>query len=235
MPHARRSIVTSSLLIALLDPTPVHAALRVPQIPICGDALQALLDSMGSNLNVFTDQLDDPMRDWAPGSDSPDASAWWCMQIEARRDPGIRFGIYDASAGTDPQMIEVLPAGSAPGSNAFITLSGGTCRVAWFDPAGVYMGQQTTTCAPGLVHHVGFYARLGDVTRYSQDLRDDGHAADLTYPGTLGVLGSAAWDCFDLDLSPACVDFDDAVIQTFPLGDLPTRVSSWGAVKTRSW
>jgi len=200
-----------------------HAALRSPQVPVSGTALQAFFTSQGQAINVNTDQVDAQTFSAPLGSD---------LQVLRFIDPSANIGAYNAAAAS-PALYLIFPGAATTGwfSTASFRASPDRLVVNLFDNNGAFVSASTYLGADHT--NFGFYAQMPGGTAFSQDSRDpSGRPQMLAFNGT-GVDAGFTWLAFESTPGPGS-DFADAVALVGPAtAPVLVRPGSWARVKAR--
>jgi len=202
-----------------------HAALRSPQVPVSGTALQAFFTSQGQAINVNTDQLD-----LQSVSLPADASLQFGMAVGPEAGSNT-FGIYNAGL-TTPPLYQVFPGAASLGWYAVLAFRTAPTRavVTLFDNNAAYVGSTTYLGADRT--NLGFYLQQnpGSVF-YSQDARNDG-ARLLAFNGT-GARAGATWFAWETGAGPGGDFADSIVLLPYAFAPVPVLQTSWGTLKLR--
>lgn len=215
--------MTAVVSLVLTAPA-AHAALRSPQVPVAGTALQTFFASQGQAINVHADQLDLQQLAVPP-------STSFEVRVFASGS-GSSFGLYDAAVAS-PALDVVLPASLTPGwfATAAFRTSPSRIVVNLFDALGTFQGTNTYLGADPSAF--GFYDAGATGTFYTQDARNPGGSAKiLAYNGT-GTR--AGWTWFACESSAgAGGDFADFVaVVNLSLAPVPVGHANWGTLKRR--
>ena len=207
-----------------------HAALRSPQIPVSGTALQTFFTSKGQVINVNTDQLDLQTVSFPAGA---------TFEIHAAivSSPGSTLGLYNAAFGAPP-LYQVFPGASTDGWYAVASFRTAPTRlvVSLFDNNAAFVGSTTYLAGPPDPTYMGLYLQqppvAGDGVFYSQDARNADGARLLAFNGS-NVYTGYTWLAWETGAGPGG-DFADS-IWLFPYAFAPVPVSStdWGTLKRR--
>ena len=224
-----RSTLTLTVALALVtlvaSVSPAAAALRAPQIGLCGGSLQSYLNAEGESINVLTDQIDAQV--WTTGV-SGNADLTIMVELAGYADQNA-IGVYNTAEAV-PTLFEVFPGAAGAGWSAYLHFGGGNLVVSLFNN-GVFQGSNTRVGVNP--NKFGFYLQGPGGTFYSQDWRNGNLAQVLTYLGT-GVNSGDKWVCFE-DLPyvfPDCSsDFEDAVLLVQSLNPVSAHGTTWGALK----
>lgn len=216
-----RPHVTSLLLLALA--LPASAALRVPQVPVSGTALQSFFSAQGQAIDVNTAQQD--LQRFSVPNDIG-------FQVNEFGSSSAGFGVYNA-ADANPALYLAFPGSAAPGWFVVASFRTSPIRlvVNLFDASSTFMGSTTYLGADHA--DFGFYVQDAGGTFYSQDERNPGGAPKiLAFNGT-GAHAGSTWFACETSAGPGG-DFADVIVL---LGTAPTPVpvlhASWGALKQR--
>jgi hypothetical protein len=213
--------VTTAIVAVTLLASSSHAALRSPQVPVSGTALQTFFGSQGQTINVNADQVDVQTFSVPLGSG---------FQVLKFIDPSANVGVYNAAA-VSPALYLIFPGAAGPGwfTMASFRASPDRLIVDLFDNNGTFV---STVTYLGADHtNFGFYAEMPGGLAYSQDSRDpSGRPQMLAFSGT-GVDAGLTWLAFENAPGPGS-DFADAVaLVGLASGPVPTKSSSWARVK----
>jgi len=226
-----RFIVRAALVVASLGcASAASAALRSPQIPVSGTALQTFFASKGQLINVNTDQLDLQTVSFPEGG---------TLEIHAAiADPGSSvLGLYNAGL-TTPPLYEVFPGAATDGWYAVASFRTAPTRliVSLFDNNAAFVGSTTYLAGPPDPAYMGLYLMpapgVGGLAFYSQDARNADGARMLAFNGKNVYTGST-WLAWETGAGPGG-DFADS-IWLFPYAFAPVPVSrtDWGTLKAR--
>ena len=213
--------VTFVIAAVTLLATTSQAALRSPQVPVSGTALQTFFTSQGQAINVNTDQLDLQTFSEPLGSG---------FQVLRFIDPNATLGAYNAAA-VSPTLYLIFPGAASPGwfSMASFRASPDRLVVNLFDNNSAFV---STTTYIGADHtNFGLYAQMPSGLAFSQDSRDaSGRPQMLAFDGT-GVDAGFTWLAFEGTPGPGS-DFADAVaLVALGSGPVPAKAGSWARVK----
>jgi hypothetical protein len=237
MKRAATTLIVS--LVALVaSATLVHAALRVPQVPVVGGGLQAYLISVGESINVNTDQ--DATQTW---SHTVSGTTTYTIQFQSSPNAAIQqFGMYNASAVIPPLFFLMSGAVGPLGFSTATFQPGNLLVVNRFDANANFLS--TTTFGGIDPNNFGFYLSTQAGTVFTQDARNPGGAARaITFKGT-GANAGTWWLCWDEPAvgAPADAagapgggdqDFDDLVVLLESVNPTPVSKTSWGQLKSR--
>lgn len=210
------------------------AALRNPQVPVAGGALQAYMNSLGESFDVQHAQL---AGSWIASTVPLTISFTLQVEFEAK-SPGLVFGVYDGT-GANPALVRVFPAAATAGWFATVSFRENPTRtvVSNFDAQGAFLG--TTVTLGGNRNAIGFYVTGPNGTVFSEDVRNAGSSAQaLLYAGT-GINSGSLWMAWEDELpSPtANRDFMDAILFFETVGSpvfaVPVQSTSWARLKER--
>jgi len=216
----------AALALVLLSAPLAHAALRSPQIPVSGTALQAFFTSHGQAINVSTDQID-------------------LQAVSLPADASIQLGAPFVGAGSEtqgiynaavaaPPLYQVFPGAASNGWIAVMSFRTAPIRVVvnLFDAGGALQGTNTYLGADRT--NLGFYLQQpspGGVL-YSQDARNAGGARLLTF-GSTGALAGGTWLAWETGAGPGG-DFADSIwLIGYAFAPVPVLRSDWGTLKRR--
>ena len=216
---AQRFARTAALLVALASTS--HAALRSPQVPVSGTALQSFFASQVQAINVVGSQLDAQTFSLPAGGS---------FQVIPFGTASTTVGIYNAAVASPP-LYQVLPGAASPGWNAVASFRTLPDRlvVNLFDNTNAFVG---TVSYLGADHtDFGFYSQLPGGTSYSQDARNPGGRAQMLAYNCTGARAGSMW--FAFESTPATGgDFADAIfLVTLASAPVPASTSNWNRVK----
>lgn len=216
---APRSAMTVVLLAGMA--TTSHAALRSPQVPVSGTALQFFFASQIQAINVVGSQLDAQTFSLPAGGS---------FQVLPFGNPSAPVGVYNAALAS-PALYQVYPGAASAGWSAVGSFRSLPDRlvVNLFDALNTFQGSNTYFGADRT--DFGFYSVLAGGTSYSQDARNPGGRAQmLAYNGT-GARAGSLW--FAFESTPAAGgDYADAIfLVTLASAPVPATPSNWKRVK----
>lgn len=232
-------ILVGAMLFVVLCSTPAHAATARP-VHVQGAGLRSLFTSIGSSIDPDRDQFDGGLLRIQPflgGFLGPPTRRFSMLLELVSSEPDVELGIYSGHE-AGPELIPVLPAGSAPQTFASLLLdpSRQLTRVVTFDPV-TGAALQVREYALVDTFGVGLYIRSSRGTFYSQDARNLGsgpHALffrDPIDPASMFI----AWE--DAPPLNADDDFDDVILYVADPSEgphaVPTHKDSWAALKAR--
>lgn len=202
-----------------------HAALRSPQAPVSGTALQDFFTSQGQAIDPASAQLD--------------------LATIALINVGMpAFGmfihpqvgqatLYAYNSGVpSPPLFLICPSSLTPGWYTIASMQTNPDRliVQTFDQIGNIQGTTTYLGANGF--NLGLAVEGPSGIRYSEDaLNPGGLARLLSYAGT-GAHHGGWWLCAE-DQASGTGDFADSVFLIEGLAPVPVLRSSWGSLKER--
>jgi hypothetical protein len=214
----------AGLVVALCLGAPAHAALRSPQIPVSGTALQAYFSSLGQLIDVHTQQLDLQTVSLRVGTTIE-------FRMPLGSDPNANvLGIYNAGLGAPP-LDQVFPGAATTGWYAVLSFRSSPMRavVYLFDASSALQG--TSSYLGVDPSYLGFYLQSLGATFYSQDERNGG-ARLLAFNG-IGTLAGSTWFAWETGPGPGG-DFADSIwLVPNALAPVPVSHTSWGALKQR--
>ena len=221
----RRVLFMISLL-ALALATTAHGALRSPQVPVSGTALQAFFTSQGQAINVNTDQLD-----LQTVSLPADATIQFGAPLVPPSSTST-LGIYNAGLGAPP-LYQVFPGAASTGWLSLLAFRTAPIRavVTLFDAGGAFQGSTTYLGADR--SYLGFYLQLGtgDVL-YGQDARNAGGAKLLAFNAT-GARAGSTWFAWETGAGPGG-DFADTIwLLQYAFAPVAVLRTDWGTLKQR--
>ena len=225
----RRLLHSTSLLALLLFAATANAALRSPQVPVSGTALQAFFTSQGQAINVNTDQQDLQTVSFA---------APQTLEIHAAivSGPGSTLGLYNAGLAA-PALYQVFPGAATNGWYSVASFRTAPTRLVLnlFDDNAAFVGSTSYLAGPPDPADMGLYLLdAGGLTFYSQDARNADGARLLAFSST-GALAGGTWLAWETDAGPGG-DFADAIwMLPLPLALAPVPVlhANWGELKAR--
>ena len=201
--------------------TASHAALRSPQVPVSGTALQFFFASQIQAINVVGSQLD---------AQSFSVPAGGSFQVLPFGNPSANVGSYNAAVASPPLYL-VYPGAATSGWSVVASFRSTPDRliVNLFDALNTFQGTNTYFGADHT--NFGFYSALPGGTWYSQDARNlAGRTQMLAYNGT-GPRAGSLWLAFE-STPAAGGDFADAIfLVTLASAPVPAAPSSWNRVK----
>jgi hypothetical protein len=201
------------------------AALRVPQVPVAGGALQGYLNSVGESINVNTDQ--NAAQTWVTTVSN---NSTFTLMIELGAfAPNNAIGVYNA-ADAVPALYQVFPGAATAGWFATTSWRSGPTRVIvnLFDQNAVFQGSTTYLGADGT--NFAYYLSGPGGLFYTQDYRNPAGAAyALAFAGTGNNVGQ--WWLAMEDLGD--FNFSDAVLFLESVNPTPVNSTSWGQLKRR--
>lgn len=217
----------ATLTVIALLATPVrdaHAALRSPQVPVSGTALQSFFNAQGQTIDVGSAQLDAQRFSVAAGVAMP-------VRVGLALARTGSLGMYNAKLEVPP-LYQFLPGAGADGWFVVLSFRDSPVRliVNLFDANSASQGSNTYLGADRT--DFGFYVQDAAGLFYSQDERNPGSAPHiLAFSGT-GAYAGATW--FACETSAASGgDFADLVVRVdFALAAVPARSTTWGRVKS---
>jgi hypothetical protein len=211
---------------------PVHAALRVPQIPFASAALQTRLNGLGESINVLTEQQDGLV--WGT---TFSGNTTLTIQFDVSgniNDTEMGIAKLNGTGTAVTGLAPVFPNASDNGWFAVASFrTGDVLVVNLFSPNAVLVGTMTYTGVnPSLF---GYYIKTAGNTFYSHDgFNGDGKAHALAFAGT-GQNTGCWWQCWENSIiaNYSGADFNDAIVFMESLNPTPVNKSSWGQVKAR--
>ena len=219
-PAARWLRRSTAALMLLALALPVRAALRTPQVPVSGTALQSFFTGHGQAIDVNTAQQD-LQRVSLPSGVGFQVSSFGAGS----------FGAYNAGL-IAPPLYLVLP-GAAIGWFAVASYRSSPTRlvVNLFDANQTAQGTDTYLGAEPT--DVGFYVQDAAGTFYTQDGRNPGaEPRILAFSGT-GALAGSTWFACETSAAPNA-DFADLVVLVGASpAPVPVLHANWGALKRR--
>lgn len=216
-----------ALIILLCIATAARANVRVPQVPVSGTGLQALLDAQGQAIDVHSDQQDPPLVELV-NVGKPVSFLSFVHPIGNPTAPLCMYFQYDA--GQSPTLYTVAPAPLPPGWFTMVAWDQGTLSMAVTLLDGNGVSQGVTHYANPPIAGLSFAISTPGGPFYAFDERNaDQRAHLLFYQGT-GVHSMDAWACGE---DGSDFDYDDAVYLIERLGLTPVHRTSWGTLKQR--
>jgi hypothetical protein len=210
-------------------PEVTKAPLRSPQVPVRGTRLQGLLDQHHESVVVTRDQADVGLFQELANAQADGR----ILMVLLTPTNGNEVGIYNGHS-QNPTLVPIFASVADIGSISVITFQDSPPRVFvdHWSGAGEHLG--VTAYAGGDKHGVGIYVAGPGGTFYSQDQRNNGHAAQvLCFEGTAG--GISWWIAAeDHPVTDADDDFAD-ILLGIDLDSAVTAVqrTSWGGLKAR--
>lgn len=222
MTYTSRSRVIATVVFAVMTcALPAHAALRSPQVPVVGTALQSFFTAQGQSINVSAAQQD------IQTFSLPDGRGF---DTHSFVSSSAAFGMYNAGDAA-PALNAVLPGVVSPGWFAAVEFRPTPQRaiVNLIDEfsslvsTNVYLGADNT--------NFGFFSQGADGPFYTQDARNPGAAAKiLVFAGTGTLVGSTWFACETS--AGAGGDYADLIaLVNFSVLPVPTATTSWSRVK----
>ena len=212
------------LVVALCLSATANAALRSPQIPVSGTALQAFFTSQGQLIDVHTQQLDLQTVSLSVGTTLE-------FHMPVGSDPNANvLGIYDPGLAAPP-LYQVFPGSATSGWYAVLSFRSSPMRavVYLFDASSALQG--TNTYLGVDPSYLGFYLQAPGATFYSQDERNGG--ARLLAFNAVGTLAGSTWFAWETGPGPGG-DFADSIwLVPNALAPVPVSHASWGTLKQR--
>jgi hypothetical protein len=227
----RLATVVGGLFALLAVAGTASGALRVPQAPVTGGALQSYLNAADGGINVLTDQQDIQRWQSATGGNTN-----FTLQLELGPfSPNNTIGLYNAGLAS-PTLYLVFPGIATPGWFAMAAFRTGPARVVvtLFDASTTFQGSTTYMGADQT--NFGFYLSGPGGTFYTEDSRNPGGAAQaLTFSGTQVNSGSwwLCWDDQQISGGPGDSSFDNAVLFLQAVAPTPVARTTWGQLKAR--
>ena len=217
--------VLTAITVAMLVTAPAaKAALRSPQVPVTGTALQSFFTSQGQLINVGTDQLD------AQTFGEPVGSGF---EMHTFLAGGATVGVYNAAAASPPLYL-VFPGAAAQGwfASASFRASPDRLVVNLFDNNAAFVLSTTYLAGPPDHNDFGFWAATPAGLAFSQDARNASERAQVLAFAVTGTGGAGStWLAFEGTPGPGG-DFADVVgLVTLASAPVPTTPSSWGRLK----
>lgn len=224
----RRILPATSLLAFALAATAAHAALRSPQIPVSGTALQTFLTSQGQTINVNTDQLELQTMSFA-------ADATVSMGLSSPNNAGATVGLYNAGFAVPP-LYQIFPGAAVGGWFAQASFRTAPTRVvvSLFDASSAFQGSTTYLAGPPDRTFMGLYVQQsGGTVSYTQDARNAGGEARILAYAATGAKAGLTW--FACEFGPgAGGDFADFITLVNLTGaPVPVSHTNWGTLKSR--
>ncbi len=229
--------LTASLLglclTAALPPRAAQGALRSPQVPVLGSALQSYLTRVGEVIDVNTDQAD--IQRFAPREL---AKPTYVVQFElGSKAAGVSVGVYNASEAS-PALYELFPPEAAQLWFCVASFRTAPNRVVvnLFD--GDATLRATTSHLGADKNDFGFSLSSPDGVFYTQDIRNTGgHAQWLTFGGT-GINTGSWWlagDATSVADGSSDQGYDDVVLFYENNSCFCSEVqhASWATLKSR--
>ena len=220
-----RLLAASVVGLVLLAAPAAHAALRSPQIPVNGTALQAFFTSHGQAINVNTDQLDLQTVS-LPGDVAVQLGAPFVGAGSETQ------GIYNAALAAPP-LYQVFPGAVSNGWPAVMSFRTAPIRVVvnLFDASSALQGTNTYLGADRT--NLGFYLQqAGGGTFYSEDARNASGARLLAFNST-GALAGGTWLAWETGAGPGGDFADSTWLIGYAFAPVPVLRSDWGTLKQR--
>lgn len=232
-----RSLFWMSLLglcfTAAVLPRTASAALRVPQVPVLGNALQSYFVSIGEHIDVSADQFD--IQRWSPPT--PSKPTYTVLFAVERKPAGVSVGLYNASDAS-PTLYPMFPPEATRGwfaAASFRTLPALVSITVWdanlvIHSSNTYLGANKDDFA--------FYLSGPDGVFHTQDARNPGGNAQwLVYAGT-GINAGSWWLAGEADaIAGGSSDsgFADVVLffENNSCACSGVERASWSALKSR--
>jgi len=219
---SRLSVIATVFMAALACALPARAALRSPQVPVTGTALQSFFTAHGQSINASAAQQD-LQRFSVPINSSFEA------QVFAGDSP--TFGAYNASAAAPPLYL-IIPGAVATGwfSEASFRTSPQRMVINLFDATSAFQGTVTYLGADNT--DFGFYTQsVGGGVFYRQDARNAGGAPSILVYSATGALAGSTWFACETSGGPGG-DFADVIaLVNLSFAPVPTNTTTWGRVK----
>lgn len=223
-------ILVATLLATALVPGVPFAALRNPQVPVSGSALQSYLNALGESIDVQHAQLDGGLM-----QANVSAASTYSFQLElGPKNPALVVGLYDGTL-ANPPLVPIFPAEATSGWFATVSFRNTPTRVVvnLFDSNSAFIG--STKTLGGNRDAFGFCLAGPQGTFYTEDARNPGGSPQvLLFPGT-GYNSGSIWLGLEDELPgpDANRDFIDTVMFFEPSIGLPVRTTTWGRLKDR--
>jgi len=223
-------ILVMALLGTALVPCVPLAALRNPQVPISGAALQSYLNAQGESIDVQHAQLGYGLM-----QSNVSATVTYSFYLElGPKNPGLVVGIYDGTL-ANPPLVPVFPAEATEGWFATVSFRTTPTRVVvnLFDSNLAFIG--STTTLGGNRNAFGFSLAGPQGLFFTEDARNPGGSPQGLLFGGTGFNSGNIWLCLEDELPApdANRDFIDTVMFfESAVGD-PVRTTTWARLKDR--
>jgi hypothetical protein len=209
-------------MLVALPATFAHAALRSPQVPVSGTALQSFFNAQGQAIDVNSAQQD-AQRFSLPAFISFDVHVFGSSDVSS--------GAYNASVAVPPLYL-LSPGAALNGWFVSVAFRESPIRmvVNLFDNNSAFVSTVTYLGADRT--DLGFYDVGPGGVFYTQDARNPGGAPKiLVFSGT-GAGAGSTWFACETGAGPGG-DFADAILLLgFATGPVPTSTTNWSRVKT---
>jgi hypothetical protein len=214
-------VLVAVLLSIMLPACVAHAALRSPQVPVNGSALQSFFTSQAQSINVSAGQQD--IQSFSLPVDGS-------FEVHSFVPTTASFGMYNAGDPA-PAWYSLLPGSTDPSWFVEVGFRSAPDRavINLFDGQGALVGTNTYLGADHA--NFGFVTQGADGVFYSQDARNPGGAPKiLVFAGT-GARAGSTWIACETSAG-ASGDFADVItLVNFPVLPVPTLSTTWGRVK----
>jgi hypothetical protein len=218
---SRLGVIAAVVFATLAYALPAYAALRSPQVPVSGTALQSFFTAHGQSINASAAQQD--IQQFS----IPISTSFQVQLFNA----SATFGAYNASDAV-PALYQVVPGAASTGwfAEASFRTSPQRMVVNLFDATSTLVGTNTYLSADNT--DLGFYAQdaVGGAF-YTQDARNAGGAPGILVYSATGGLAGSTWFACETSGGPGG-DFADVIaLVNFAFAPVPTATTSWSRVK----
>jgi hypothetical protein len=218
---SRPGVIATVVFATLAYALPAYAALRSPQVPVSGSALQSFFTAHGQSINVSAAQQD--IQQFS----IPISSSFQVQLFNA----SATFGAYNASDAV-PALYQLMPGAASTGwfAEASFRTSPQRMVVNLFDVASTLQGTNTYLGADNT--DLGFYVQdvVGGVF-YTQDARNTGGAPHILVFNATGALAGSTWFACETSAGPGG-DFADVIaLVDLAFAPVPVATTSWSRVK----
>jgi hypothetical protein len=218
---SRPGVIATVVFAALACALPARAALRSPQVPVSGSALQSFFTAHGQSINVSAGQQD--IQQFS----IPISTSFQVQLFNA----SATFGAYNASDAV-PALYQLMPGAASTGwfAEASFRTSPQRMVVNLFDATSALVGTNTYLSADNT--DLGFYVQdvVGGVF-YTQDARNTGGAPHILVFNATGALAGSTWFACETSAGPGG-DFADVIaLVDLAFAPVPVATTSWSRVK----
>jgi hypothetical protein len=218
---SRPGVIATVVFATLAYALPAYAALRSPQVPVSGSALQSFFTAHGQSINVSAGQQD--IQQFS----IPISTSFQVQLFNA----SATFGAYNASDAV-PALYQLMPGAASTGwfAEASFRTSPQRMVVNLFDVASTLQGTNTYLGADNT--DLGFYVQdvVGGVF-YTQDARNTGGAPHILVFNATGALAGSTWFACETSAGPGG-DFADVIaLVDLAFAPVPVATTSWSRVK----
>lgn len=201
--------------------------LRTPQIAFGSSFLQGFMNGRDGGISVLTDQVDAQVF-----TTNFTGNTEFTLVLES--SSGNEIGVYDGGTIGAPALYQLFPPAAVAGWFVACHFDiSGSLTAFLYDNSNPPVFQGSTTYSGVTRNKLGFYIKSGCGTFYSQDWRNPGGKPQvLTFAGT-GTNYGDWFECFDsCPYGAAYSTFTSEVLMLQSVNPVPTRMSSWGALKS---